>query len=177
MKWPLYSTNTQLEAHPSPFQWNLPTSPCLLEFCAVKFHWIQLKFNFVWHGLCLNEGMSNIRPKRKLEMIKGYFDDLDIIVSTDTCGRSHTGSSEPVPVPVITKPQWRLAPAPASWSMCGSHMGIGSYFYPMTSFNWTGEIAQDLTRGFPMESPLEPVGDPHKLRSPFLQPNIALVMG
>ncbi len=62
-------------------------------------------------------------------------------------------------------------------SLRGLHVGISSQFYPITLFNCTGEIPLDWTRGFPMESPLEPEGDPHKLRPPFLQPIIALVVG
>ena len=56
-------------------------------------------------------------------------------------------------------------------------MGVTSYFYPTTLLNCTDEIPRDLTKGFPTESPLKPVGDPHKLQIPFIQPNIALVVG
>ncbi len=90
-----------------------------------------------------------------------------------------TSSNEPAPAPVFMRLQaeWRLVPTLASGGLCGSYMGIGSYLYPTTLFNCTGEISQDLTRGFPTESPLKPVGDPHSLPSPFLQHNIARVIG
>ena len=68
----------------------------------------------------------------------------------------------------------RSTQAPMSWcwcqssqGLCGSHTGIGSYLYPMPLFNCTSEIPQDLTGDFHMESPLEPVGDPHKFWPPF----------
>ena len=67
-----------------------------------------------------------------------------------------------------------LVQVPVSWSMCWLPMGIGSYFYPTTLFNCTSDIPQDLTRGFqfPMESPLEPVGDSQKLQPPFSSPTL-----
>ena len=86
---------------------------------------------------------------------------MDNVVRTDACGRY-------TQVPTGSRPskdwhwRWRVGAG-----MDCTQASVLTFISPKL-FDCTGEIPWDLTWGFPIESPLMPIGDPHKLWAPFL---------